>query len=507
MQASFMWLVAQREYLENIRTKAFWLGALLMPVIFLVMLIVPTLLARDSDAVYAVVDESGWVHDAVRKTIVERDVDAFLGVVGDLTSRAYDKITDSELRNELRLALEDQANRERFRSQLISLIYYLTIENGQIRDPSNPAERIANWWVSNLETVAEFAPDTSFSSYEEIRSQAASVGELTELLHNDEILGFFVIPDDPVAGGTDAQYVTKNLTNRDLQNWFERLVSEVVQTQRIREENIDEETALYIQERIKFTTQQLDESGEKADADMSDTLRQWAPVAFVYLLFMSIMVTSQMLLTSTIEEKTNKLVEVLLSSISAIDLMAGKIVGIALTGGTLVLLWLLAFLVFLIGMPILLDLNNVIDLTILIRDPTYIFHFIVYYVLGYFLYASSICGIGALCSNLKEAQNIAMPVQMLTFVPLLVMLPITKDPNGTLSQVLSFVPPFTPFVMLNRSAFPPSWIVYVTTTLLLLVTIWWVLRVSAKLFETGILMTGKPPKLAQLTAILRGNKG
>ena len=189
-----------------------------------------------------------------------------------------------------------------------------------------------------------------------------------------------------------------------MQNWFERLVSEVVQTQRIREENIDEKTASYIQERTKFTTQQLNEAGEQVDTDMSDTLRQWAPVAFVYLLFMSILVTSQMLLTSTIEEKTNKLVEVLLSSISAIDLMAGKMIGIAMTGGTLVLLWLVAFLFFLIAMPMFLDLNNAIDFSLLVRDPTYIVHFLVYYVLGYFLYASLICGIGALCCNLKEAQ-------------------------------------------------------------------------------------------------------
>ena len=505
MHLSSVWLVAYREYLENIRTKAFWLGAILMPIIFLVMLIVPSLFARDSDAIYGVIDQSGWVHDAVRKTIVERDIEQFLTVFENEIPTVYDEIKDSEVREDLRTAVNNGLSEDNFRRELRDMIVYLTTQNGQLSNPTKPSERIANWWVKNIETVAEIAPGVSYSRYREIRSQTESTSVLTQLLSNDEILGFFVIPDDPVAGDTGAQYVTKNLTNRDLQNWFERLVSEVVQTQRIREENIDEKTASYIQERTKFTTQQLNEAGEQVDTDMSDTLRQWAPVAFVYLLFMSILVTSQMLLTSTIEEKTNKLVEVLLSSISAIDLMAGKMIGIAMTGGTLVLLWLVAFLFFLIAMPMFLDLNNAIDFSLLVRDPTYIVHFLVYYVLGYFLYASLICGIGALCSNLKEAQNLAMPVQMLTFIPLLVMLPITKDPNGLLSQVLSFIPPFTPFVMLNRSAFPPSWIVYVTTTLLLVVTIWGVLRVSAKLFETGILMSGKPPKLSKLVAILRGN--
>ena len=121
--------------------------------------------------------------------------------------------------------------------------------------------------------------------------------------------------------------------------------------------------------------------------------------------------------------------------------------------------------------------------------------FIVYFVLGYLFYAALLCGIGSLANNLKEAQTLMMPIQLLLIVPLVVMVPIGRDPNGLLAQVLSWFPPFTPFVMMNRAAFPPGWITYVGTTLLMLISIFLALRAAARVFETGVLMTGKAPRL------------
>jgi ABC-2 type transport system permease protein len=133
----------------------------------------------------------------------------------------------------------------------------------------------------------------------------------------------------------------------------------------------------------------------------------------------------------------------------------------------------------------------------------YLASFIVYFGLGYLLYAALLCGIGSLANNLKEAQTLMMPIQLLLTVPLLVMVPIGRDPNGMLAQVMSWLPPFTPFVMMNRAAFPPPLATYVGTTALLLLSIYVALRLAARIFETGILMTGKPPRFRQLLALLR----
>jgi ABC-2 type transport system permease protein len=106
--------------------------------------------------------------------------------------------------------------------------------------------------------------------------------------------------------------------------------------------------------------------------------------------------------------------------------------------------------------------------------------------------------IGASCNSLKEAQNLMTPMMILLMLPLMAMVPVGKDPNGTLATVLSFIPPFTPFVMMNRAAGPPAPWEYAVTTLLLVASVAVAFVAAAKVFRIGILMTGKPPKLGEI---------
>jgi ABC-2 type transport system permease protein len=210
-----------------------------------------------------------------------------------------------------------------------------------------------------------------------------------------------------------------------------------------------------------------------------------------------------MLITNTIEEKSNKLIEVLLSSVSAITLMGGKIIGIAATGLTIISAWFTMALAFFIGIPMLAGIELPIDLSTVLADPWFLLSFLMYFLLGYLLYAALLVGLGSLCNNLKEAQNLILPVQMIQMLPILLMVPIGRDPNGTLAQILSYIPPLTPFVMMNRAAGPPSTQEYVITTLLLVISIVGAFWLAAKIFRVGILMTGKPPGPLEILKMLR----
>ena len=88
-------------------------------------------------------------------------------------------------------------------------------------------------------------------------------------------------------------------------------------------------------------------------------------------------------------------------------------------------------------------------------------------------------------------------------LPILLMVPIGRDPNGTLAQVLSYIPPLTPFVMMNRAAAPPSTFEYLSTTILLIISIILALWVAAKIFRIGILLTGKPPGAMEILRWLK----
>ncbi len=348
------------------------------------------------------------------------------------------------------------------------------------------------------------APNVSSAKYRYVATAGLDKAALNRLLANDQLLGYFEIPADPIADGSGALYVTRKLTNQDVRRWYASLVTDIVRDRRIREENVAPSVANWIQMPVDFAAVRLNDSGVESEAALADTIGQWAPVAFVYLLWISIFSITQMLLTNTIEEKSNKLVEVLLSSIAPVDLMAGKIAGIAATGLTIVVTWLALFIIAALWLPSALGGASGLDLSGLISHPNYLASFIVYFVLGYLFYAALLCAIGSLASNLKEAQTLMMPIQLLLIVPLIVMVPIGRDPNGLLAQVLSWLPPFTPFVMMNRAAFPPGLYTYIGTTLLMVISIYFALRLAARIFETGVLMTGKPPRFRQILRLMRG---
>jgi len=148
-----------------------------------------------------------------------------------------------------------------------------------------------------------------------------------------------------------------------------------------------------------------------------------------------------------------------------------------------------------------------LDLAALASDPTFVVSFLVYFLLGYLFYASLLVAIGSVVNTIKEGQNLMAPVTMTLMVPLMAMIPIGKDPNGTLAKVLSYIPPFTPFAMMNRAAGPPTAFEYVTTSILLLVSIAATMWAAAKIFRIGILLTGKPPKFREILRWIKAPVG
>jgi len=554
-------LVALREYMENLRTKAFWIGILAFPVILALMIIVPILLEKEKDVRhYAVYDKSGFLLDAVEsraalpdlnKVFVwtkekydEEDEDfetlpAFLQQSAPtLSSLSHEAIEEfSALVARLYGPEGDQV------SQLLSQISdeqidaqfaafgYEEITASKIRGMLDGLDEIKDWW-QNLppEDAEKFGSGISKSRYKRIDVDLTGVDPeetLKKMLSDDKIFAYFVIGDDPVgtpasklagSGGDDpgltaesdlgkCKYVSNNLTDDDLLNWFRRYANAEVSSRRIAAAEIDAVDAKWIQRNVHFEAKQISETGEEEEVEKQDELREWAPVAFVYLLWISVFTITQMLLTNTIEEKSNKIMEVLLSSVSPIQLMAGKIAGIAGTGLTMVISWIVFFFAGIKLIPVFMDRAPEIDLALIARDPIYLASFVAYFILGYLLLSAILVGIGSVCNSLKEAQNLMTPVTILLIVPLVAMVPIGKDPNGTIAKVLSYIPPFTPFVMMNRAAGPPSVMEYVITTILLLISIVLALWAAAKVFRIGILLTGKAPKPSEILKWIRAPVG
>lgn len=219
------------------------------------------------------------------------------------------------------------------------------------------------------------------------------------------------------------------------------------------------------------------------------------PMGFMLLLWVSVVTSANYLLMSTIEEKSNRVMEVLLSAISPLQLMAGKILGYGLVGailcgayGGLAITGLAA--------AALLDLVPAGHLAL----------FGVYFVMAYFMIASLLAAVGSAVSELRDAQSLMGPVMLVMVVPLILWLPISEDPNGLLATVASFVPPLTPFVMILRttgSAEPVAIWQIVATILWGAATTAGMVWIAARIFRVGVLMQGKPPTPLELLRWVR----
>src|SRR5581483_1205381 len=130
--------------------------------------------------------------------------------------------------------------------------------------------------------------------------------------------------------------------------------------------------------------------------------------------------------------------------------------------------------------------------------------FSLYFLLGYLLYAGLILSLGSVCNTLKEAQSYMGIITMIMMVPLLTMTYIPTDPNGVVARLLSWVPIYTPFTMMNRAAADPPLIDLIGTLVLLVASTVGVLWMAGKIFRIGILRTGQPPKIVEMLRWVRG---
>lgn len=324
---------------------------------------------------------------------------------------------------------------------------------------------------------------------------------LDQLVADGRLFAWVELPADPVAADAEARYVALNLTNNALHLWLRQAITTIVRERRIAEEGLPEATVAWIEAPFRLPAHLVGDTGAAAEAaGVDDALRQWAPVAFVYLLWIAIFTVNQMLLTSTVEEKSNRLAESLLSAVSARALMAGKIVGIAASGLIILSIWIASAAAAILATRDALPF----DLGALLAEPVYLLSFVVYFVLGFVFYAALLCGLGAVASNLRDAQNLMIPLQLVLMVPIILMVPIGRDPGGLLAAVLTWVPPLTPFVMMNRAAMPPGLLTYAGTTVLMLASIAWALRLAGRLFQGGLLhVSAASPTFGDVLRLLR----
>lgn len=244
-----------------------------------------------------------------------------------------------------------------------------------------------------------------------------------------------------------------------------------------------------------------------------------------YLLFMFIIIYGNMIMRSVIEEKTNRIIEIIISSVKPIQLMLGKIIGTSLAGITQFVIWLvLGFLFLMIIPPILgIDMASVQTpqqqvmqqamenpetntamqegLMALYNLPlaNLIIAFVFFFIGGYLLYSSLYAAIGAAVDTETDTQQFLLPILMPLILAVYIgIFTVIEDPHGTVSTVFSFIPFTSPVVMLMRIPFGVPWWQQLISFLLLCGTFIFAVWFAAKIYRVGILMYGKKPSYREL---------
>jgi len=332
-------------------------------------------------------------------------------------------------------------------------------------------------------SIREIAPAEPNSSTEEAGKAALRAGRLD---------AFAVLAGDLMNNSGTVEVYTHRPkpTHIDALQTVDNLIYKVVVDRRCETQGFDRALLNRIRD-VKFERKELGaaEGQERVQNQGQRIARMMVPFAFMYLIFMGTITTGQQMLSSIIEEKSSRVIEVLLSTISPFQLMAGKILGLVGIGLTVTTVWALAAYTGVRWQGLEIEVGS-----------TMIAYLLVYYLLGFVLFCAVLAGIGSICNTIKETQSLMMPVMFVFIIPLLSWLKLVRDPNGLYARILSFVPPVTPLVMVVRlstgAQIAPLEIA--ASILVLMAGVLGAVWIAAKIFRTGILMYGKRPQLREV---------
>ena len=423
-------VIARREYTAMVGSKAFVISIAIMPILMLGGAVVPQLLRNKVDTGekrIVVLDESGALFDSIEKAVAARNEFA-----------THDPETGKQ----------------------IAPIY--KVEAGPSEDVND-----------------------------ELRLK------LSNEIRQGDLYAFVEIPADVLRAPTSGEptvmtFFAENTALSDVKRWFDHTLTNIVQTRRLEAAGIDPQVvdqsrAVALEGRGLF---QQTAGGEiKKSQGRQEVFSILLPLGIMMFMFMIIMMSAQPMLESVLEEKTNRIAEVLLGSATPLQIMTGKLFGNVAGSLTIAAIYLT-------GAYGLARYNDMLDIVPFDILPW----FVVYQILAVLMFSSLFMSIGAAVNQLKEAQSLLLPIWILIVLPLFVWLNIVTNPTGSFATWLSMIPPFIPMLMclrMSATSSIPTWQPVLGLVLSLATTALCVFAAS-RVFRIGMLTQGRAPKMSEL---------
>lgn len=282
-----------------------------------------------------------------------------------------------------------------------------------------------------------------------------------------------------------AEYRSRSIGNFKNVGRFEEALSSIRLKKKLEQEGIDTKIIKYFQDKVVVEQLKVEKGGKVTDQDFLTTF--FVSIIFILLLMMMVVYSGQMLVRSMIEEKSSRLIEMLISSSTPDELLTGKIIGLSLLGLTQIFIW------FLIGISLVAGslvppsaFNNILPM-------------LLYFILGFLFYSSLFVGIGSTVNTEQEAQQITTYLSLILMLPVVIAMPAIQNPDLLIIKIFSYIPLTTPTVMLLRlNVETVSTLEIILTLTILVLSILVITKLSAKIFRIGILSYGSKPTLKEI---------
>ncbi len=324
--------------------------------------------------------------------------------------------------------------------------------------------------------------------------------ELRSEVQGGQLDGYLVVPQD-LGPKASAEFHTKNPGDLTRIGSLRHAVSDAVVARRLEQRGIFLEDLGRVITGVDVKTIKVGEEGETEEKGQTFLVA----IIVASLLYATLIVYGVATMRSVLEEKTTRIIEILVSSVRPFQLLAGKILGVAAVALTQYLIWITtAGVVGAYGVTIASALRPGMAMPDFHFQGALLAYLIVFFLAGYLLYASLFAAVGAMVSSEQEAQQAQTPLTLIIVLSFLLFNVILRNPNSQMSIVLSVIPFFSPILMVLRIAMqtPPFWQIGLALALSGLTTLG-VVKLSAKIYRVGILMYGKRPSLIELMRWLR----
>jgi ABC-2 type transport system permease protein len=324
---------------------------------------------------------------------------------------------------------------------------------------------------------------------------------LAGVVGRKELDGFLIVTDETLQDGR-AEYRGSNASAQIDMDILRRRLSEALLTERLDRVGVD--PTLVAQARIPVEMRAVNIRGGQATGESGESMF-WLAYIMWFLLYMAILVYGVQVMGAVVEEKTTRIVEVLVSSLRPFELLAGKVIGVGAVGLFQLSIWaVIARLLLarpeLVARLIGLDIGSAQGLALPEIPSATISVMLVFFILGYFLYASMFAAVAAMSSTEAEARQAQTPVTLLLVIPAIMsLMAMISEPDGKMFVALTLIPLSAPIAM------PGRWVVsdvpllqlYGSIVLLIVATIF-VTWVAGRIYRVGILMHGKRPSPAEV---------